>query len=296
MPSVCVITGSRADAGMLEWPILKLSEAFDVEVFDVRHRSHTAWYAMRKSSERFRHDPPDLVLVLGDRYEIMAATMAAHLARIPIAHIGGGDVTMGSYDDAMRDCISRMATIHFATNENSASALRTNYQIYRESNFGRVHCVGSPGIDYILHANWKGERPHAINYVVVSYQAETANGRNEIREIIRGLPKDKLAVFIMPNPDRGSDDIRKAIRDHCECNPFALWHDELPHPDFLNLLSYCDEFIGNSSAIFYEAPTLGVKTRVVGNRQAGRHPIVGDGRASERMVKVLQEYFDANQV
>ena len=96
-------------------------------------------------------DHADLVLLLGDRFEILAAATAAHLQRIPIAHIGGGDVTEGSYDDAMRDCISRFASIHFVT---STSAMaRLSHHGYRN-----VHLVGNPGIDFIRHAEWKKER------------------------------------------------------------------------------------------------------------------------------------------
>src|SRR3990167_454162 len=108
--------------------------------------------------------PVDVMLILGDRFEILAAATAAHLQRIPIAHIGGGDVTEGSYDDAMRDCISRMCSIHFVTS--TASMARLTHM-----GFHNVHLVGNPGIDYIRNADWKRAPPLAQHYVVVSYQA-----------------------------------------------------------------------------------------------------------------------------
>jgi UDP-N-acetylglucosamine 2-epimerase (non-hydrolysing)/GDP/UDP-N,N'-diacetylbacillosamine 2-epimerase (hydrolysing) len=228
----------------------------------------------------------DWMLVLGDRFEVLGAVLAAHLLRIPIAHIAGGDRTEGSYDDAMRDCISRLATLHFVTNELSLARLRS-------MGYSNVHLVGSPGIDYIRHASWDTGSPMKVPYVVVSYQSETIDGTNEIEHVLATLP-DKFAVFLLPNPDRGSEAIRTRILAYCEDHD-ALAYDVLPHDEFLNLLRYADEFIGNSSAIFYEAPELGVPTRLIGKRQRGRVQPWGDGQASERIVKILKQ-FDLEQV
>lgn len=287
---VCVVTGSRADYGMLEWPIKTMKEDsyFDVDVLKLWGYSHSK--AFDKVSEICR---PDLLLVLGDRFEILGAVTAAHLQRIPIAHIAGGDVTEGSYDDAMRDAISRMASIHFVT---STSAMaRLTHMGYRN-----IHLVGSPGIDYIKHADWKRERPYDEPYVVVSYQAETIDGTVEIDALIKSLPESGLKIFMLPNPDAGSDVIRKRIADYRTgedryslCSYVAprhnvLTHDFLNHGEFLNLIAHCDEFIGNSSAMLYEAPELGIKTRMIGKRQRGRTIPWGDGNASERIVHVLK--------
>ena len=99
---ICIVSGSRADYGLLEWPIKVLSEddTFDVEVVKI-------W-----NDEDYEVEA-DSVLILGDRYEILDFATSCHLDRLPIAHIAGGDVTEGSYDDAMRDCISRMADIRY---------------------------------------------------------------------------------------------------------------------------------------------------------------------------------------
>ncbi len=275
---ITVVTGSRADYGLLEWPIklLKADPFFQVEIVKVWHFSFDDAYR-----EVVAGTKPDVLMVLGDRYEVLACVIAAHLQRIPIAHIAGGDVTEGSYDDAMRDAISRMATIHFVTST-SAMARLTHL------GFKNVHLVGSPGIDYIKHANWKRGRPFPMPYVVISYQAETIDGTNEIQDVLDSLPLDKFLVFIMPNPDRGSDAIRKAIRDFTECKPTMIAYDDLPHGEFINLLTHCDEFIGNSSSMLYEAPELEVKTRMIGKRQRGRVIPWGDGCASERIIKVLK--------
>ena len=274
---ICVVTGSRADYGMLEWPIklLKEDSFFDVEIVKVWNFNFTEAY-----TEIIEGTRPDVLMALGDRYEILAVATAAHLKRIPIAHIGGGDVTEGSYDDAMRDSISRMASIHFVT---STSAMaRLTHMGYRN-----VHLVGSPGIDYIKHADWKRDKPIVEPYVVVSYQAETIDGTNSFNDI--KLPGDKHLVFIMPNPDLGSDEIRVFIEAYGRiCSGDVTIHEFLPHDEFLNLIYHCDEFIGNSSAMLYEAPELGVKTRMIGKRQRGRVIPMGDGFASKRIAQILK--------
>ena len=275
MIRVAVIIGSRADDGLLIWPIklMKEDSGFEVEV----------WCCPLSTEWEFH---PDWILLLGDRWEIMHAAVEAHLHRVPIAHIAGGDRTEGSYDDAMRDCISRLSTVHFVTNEQAFTRLRA-------AGYVHVHLVGSPGIDYIRYGDWLRERPIAEPYVVVSYQAETIDGTNELPALLDLLP-EKLPVFIMPNLDRGSDEIRQQIMTYSEQHR-CLVYDALLHNDFLNLLAHCDEFIGNSSAIFYEAPELGVPTRLVGKRQRGRVRPWGDGHASERIVAILKS-FDREQV
>ena len=274
---VTVVTGSRADAGLLEWPIKTLQEDsfFNTTILKIWDNSFDN--AFRSCTDSFSQNRPDLVLLLGDRFEILAAATAAHLLRIPIAHIGGGDVTEGSYDDAMRDAISRMASVHFVT---STSAMA------RLSNMGfrNVHLVGNPGIDYIRHASWKKERPIAEPYIVVSYQAETIDGVINC-DWMDSLPEMKQ-VYIGPNPDIGSDKIDGIIESRLFGN--NIKYRFLPHDEFLNLIYHCDLFVGNSSAMLYEAPELGVKTRMIGRRQRGRTIPMGDGCASDRIVKILK--------
>ncbi len=269
--NISVITGSRADYGLLEWPLKCLREDPFFSVAEINIWGHTASQALQALGDYLNDARPDYILILGDRYEILSAAIAAHLQRIPIAHIGGGDVSEGSYDNAMRDCISRLATLHFVTSH-SAMARLSAYGI------SHIHLVGNPGLDYIKHADWRREHPAADPYVVVSYQPETIDGTVDlvaVNEAIAG----RRAVWITPNPDRGSELIPPGVT--------------LSHADFLNLLLHCEEFIGNSSAMFYEAPELGVKCRMIGKRQKGRARAWGDGKASERIIKVLKEHGQA---
>lgn len=264
MKRILAISGSRADYGLLEWPVKVLTESFKVH-FD-KLQSKDPGTAYKESYALIGVTRPDCLLILGDRWEILQAAIAAHLQRVPIAHIGGGDCSYGSYDQEMRDCISLMAKYHFATSELSAELLRG------ELNCNNVHMVGNPAIDYIRNAGWKRERPHAEPYVVVSYQAETIDDTvdlDAVHEAIAG----RQAIWIKPNPDRGSERIPAT--------------EEFSHAEFLNLIYHCEEFIGNSSSMLYEAPELGIKCRMIGKRQQGRVAPTGDGKASERIREVL---------
>lgn len=277
MKKISVVSGSRADYGLLQWPIKKLDEAFDVDVVKI-------WsYDPARAYERVRvllmDRKPDVLLLLGDRFEILSSAMAAHLQRVPIAHIAGGDITEGSYDDAMRDCISRMASVHFVTSTSAMARLTA-------MGLTNVHLVGNPGIDYIKYAEWKKEKPFTEPYVVVSYQPETIDGGNDFAKI--ELPTDKRVVFMVPNLDRGSGAIYDQILAYEKKHKKTTVYEFLPHDEFLNLIFHCDEFIGNSSSMLYEAPELKVKTRMIGKRQKGRTIPWGDGYASERIVKILR--------
>lgn len=278
---ITIVTGSRADYGLLEWPIKLLQEDAFFQGQILKIWGATFDQAFRSCTESFTAERPDVMLCLGDRFEILAAVTAAHLLRIPIAHIGGGDVTEGSYDDAMRDAISRMASIHFVTSTSAMARLS-------HSGFRNIHLVGNPGIDFIRHAVWKGERPIAEPYVVVSYQAETLDADHPVDGVIHlaaSLP-ECVRVWMLPNPDLGSSEISEWIK--FKKREQDVIHEFLPHAEFLNLLAHCDCFIGNSSAMLYEAPELGIKTRMIGKRQKGRALPWGDGKASERIRDILK--------
>lgn len=269
--NISVITGSRADYGLLEWPIKCMREDPFFDVAEVNIWGHTAAQALDGMTKHLAQNTPDLVLLLGDRYEILSAAIAAHLQRIPIAHIGGGDTSEGSYDNAMRDCISRLAALHFVTSFSSMDRLRA-------LGYSNLHLVGNTGLDYIKYAGWRKQRPTEEPYVVVAYYPETIDDTVDLTAVEQAIAGRK-AIWITSNPDRGAERIPAG-------HSFS-------HADFLNLLLYCDLFIGNSSSMFYEAPALGVKTQIIGKRQKGRVVPWGDGKATERIIKILKEHGQA---
>jgi len=138
--NISVISGSRADYGLLDWPLHCLRKDPFFCVAEVKIWGHTAAQALYAVTEYLEDAKPDLVLLAGDRYEILSAALAAHLQQIPIAHLCGGDVSEGSYDDAMRDCISRLSTLHFPTSDSSLVRLV-------EMGCHPAYMVGSTGID-----------------------------------------------------------------------------------------------------------------------------------------------------
>ena len=271
MKRILVISGSRADFGLLQPVVEALQQTgiFGVELLRLCEYDLDADLS-----------PYGLIVVFGDRHEILRSVIAAHLQRIPIAHIAGGDVTEGSYDDAMRDCISRMASIHFVT---STSAMA------RLTHMGcrNIHLVGNPSVDVIKKMEWR-ERPYPERYIVINYQPETLadDPVKALRDALPDIPMDKKRVYVRPNPDRGSDAVNKLIDDMAL--PEDVIIESVPHQDYLTLLKYCDELIGNSSSLLYEAPELGIQTRMIGNRQKGRTIPWGDGHASERIAKILR--------
>ena len=280
---VLILSGSRADLGILHFPTerMKADPFFEVDARILQAAHFETAFSL--TSRYLQDSQADLLFILGDRWEIMAAATAAHLQRIPIAHLGGGDVTEGSYDDAMRDCISRLASIHFVTS--TAALARLTYMGYRN-----IHLVGNPAVDYIMHAAWQrimvreGQSVIAAHYVmpatpyvVVAYYPETIDDTVDLAAVEKAIAGRRV-VWISPNPDRGAERIPHGA--------------SYSHDEFLNLLYHCDEFIGNSSAIFYEAPFLkpgGVPCRLIGKRQRGRViPWGGEGMASERIVDALK--------
>ena len=263
---ITIVTGSRADLAPLHWLIKTLQDDpfFQGQILDIRGAAFAdAFLAATKS---FTEERPDVMLCLGDRFEILAAATAAHLLRVPIAHLCGGDVSAGSYDDAMRDCVSRMATWHFCASDAAWDRLT-------RMGYANAHMVGSTGVDYIMHAAWRREKTICEPYVLVAYYPETIDDTVDLAAVDAAIAGRK-AIWCSPNPDRGAERIPQG-------QSFS--------PDqFLNLMANCEEFVGNSSALLYEAPFLGVKTRMIGKRQQGRVVPFGDGRASERIRDILK--------
>ena len=266
--------GSRADAGYLDWLVacLQADPFFEIKLLTMEH-------GIVMSHER---GDMEWLLLFGDRLEVLLSAISAYVLQIPICHLAGGDRTRSAYDDGFRDCISRLATLHCAMSTPSAHRLCAR-------GYTNVHLVGNLALDYIRHGAWKQGRPYREPYAVVSYQPETRDATTTIADLWPLLPRDKRVIFLLPNPDVGAEAIRVQIHEYCMTHAATWYHDAMPHHDFLNLLFHCDEFIGNSSAMFYEAPALGVKTRLVGTRQEGRIIPEGDGHASERILAILKQ-------
>lgn len=220
---------------------------------------------------------PDLVLVLGDRYEVLAMSLAAVVARIPIAHLCGGDVTEGAIDDSIRHAITKLSALHFASNAESAARI-----VQMGEDPACVFDTGSTGIDRILAIETMPQdaffasvelTPRPYNFVVTFHPATlSADPVAEARAMLEALddfPQTGL-IFTGSNADPGARTIDALIQDYVARREGAVFHLSLGSQRYFSALRYCDIVIGNSSSGLTEAPSFGLPTVNIGDRQARR--------------------------
>lgn len=201
-------------------------------------------------------DGHDLLLVLGDRYETLAAALAATVAKVPIAHIHGGEASFGSFDNQIRDAITKLAHIHFVAAPEFKARLVEGLGEHPD----RVHIVGAPGLDNLT--DLPPRKPG--KYFVVTYHPATLEKESGIHALVKALDRfpDYEAIWTGVNNDPGSDHIRDALSGHDV-------RDRSPR-DYIVLCRNAAAVVGNSSSGIIEAPTLEVPTVNVGTRQDGR--------------------------
>jgi UDP-hydrolysing UDP-N-acetyl-D-glucosamine 2-epimerase len=222
-------------------------------------------------------DRPDLLLVLGDRYEIHAAVTAALLARVPVAHLCGGDVTEGAMDDSLRHSITKMSSLHFATNAESAARI---VQLGEAPD--HVFDVGSPGLDRIRRVQLfdrdtlfaqLGLAPRPRN-LLVTFHPVTLDARSECqcRAMLDALAgfDDTGLIFTGSNADPGARAIDRMVETFAASHPHAVFHRSLGSRRYFSALAAVDAVVGNSSSGLYEAPSFAVPTVNIGDRQARR--------------------------
>lgn len=226
----------------------------------------------------FKKINPDLVLVVGDRYEILASVISAHLSRIPVAHIHGGEVTHGAIDDAFRHSITKMSHIHFAANKFYKKRI-----IQMGENPQKIFVVGGLGIDNIKQVNFLskdeiekkfGFKFNEKNYLV-NFHPETLNkksSKSQIREILNALKniKDCNIFFTMPGADLENTIIEKEIKIFMKNKKNTFFFKSLGQTNYYSFLKQVDLMIGNSSSGILEMPYFKKATINLGERQSGR--------------------------
>jgi UDP-hydrolysing UDP-N-acetyl-D-glucosamine 2-epimerase len=276
---------------------------------------------------------PDLVMVLGDRYEILGAAMTASLARIPIAHLCGGDVTEGAMDDAFRHAITKLSHLHFVTNADAAQRVA---QMGEPAE--RIFNVGSTGIDNILATPIlpRGAffasvemTPRAKN-IICTFHPETLepNTGDHCRAMLQALDKlgeDVGLLFTGANNDVEGSRVNQEMATFVAQHKNSRFVPSLGSQRYFSALSHMDIMVGNSSSGVYEAPSFGIPTVNIGGRQAGRlraSTVIdtvataagiadgitkafemprtqgaspyGDGQSTERVVKVIKGFDQLN--
>jgi len=314
--TVCVVTGSRAEYGLLQWVMHDLRDDPDVTLQVLATGMHLeprfGMTVDQIETDGFRVDArvplgldgdapidvaramgrgvegvsralvdlcPDVMLVLGDRFEILAAAQAALVHNVPIAHIAGGDVTEGAFDEAIRHALTKMAHLHLTTNAQSAARVR---QMGEDP--ARVHVVGSPGLDHLLRSKLLqgealetalgaplGPRNLLVTFHPVTLEADRGVGElNQLLDALARLPDDLTIWITRPNADPGNHAVNAALDAWAGDRPQVRLHTSLGQVRYLSLMAQVDAVVGNSSSGLYEAPSLGVPTVDVGDRQAGR--------------------------
>ncbi len=312
---ICIVTGSRSEYGLLFWLLkaIKADPAFQLQLIaTASHLSHEFGLTYKRILEDGFHIDekielllssdtavgitksiglgvigfadaysrlkPDLVILLGDRFETLAAAQAAFIAKIPIAHIHGGELSEGAYDDGIRHSVTKMSHLHFvASNEYRQRVIQLG------EDPSRVFHVGAMVLDSIQHLELldKQTLESLLNIqfrqsnFVITFHPETLSERSpkeDLNELLLALSHIENATFIFTkgNPDSDGRIINDIIDEFCRNNKNAKAFIELGHRNYLSLLNIVDMAIGNSSSGIIEVPYFKIPTVNIGDRQKGR--------------------------
>ncbi|HSP16252.1 MAG TPA: UDP-N-acetylglucosamine 2-epimerase [Thermoanaerobaculia bacterium] len=314
---ICIVTGSRAEYGRLRRLVALLNDDDRTEVRLVVTGSHLApefgltvreiedemvriderveivldsnsGLGMAKSlglatmglAEAFERQQPEIVLVFGDRYEMLGAASAALALRLPIAHIAGGQLTEGAMDDAIRHAITKLSHLHFASIE---SDRRRILQLGEAPE--RVFTVGSTGVDAIVHQQRLSRREVEERLgitlgernLLVTFHPETLSPlppERQIQELLTALARlddDIKLIFTMANVDAGGRALNAAVAAFVGSRPGkTAFVASLGQEAYLSALALVQGVVGNSSSGIIEAPSFGIGTVNIGDRQKGR--------------------------
>jgi len=313
---ICVITGTRAEYGMLQ-PVMQairaepnlqlclfvtgmhLSPEFGLtwreiaaDGFEIDEKidmllSADTGSAVAKAmglatiqfASAYERQRPDMAMLLGDRFELLAAAQAALVAKIPIAHISGGDTTEGAFDEAIRHSITKMSHLHFVTNTVSAARVR---QLGEDP--ARVILSGNPGLDRIRTLKLLDRdafaaaigfklRPRNLLITFHPVTLDSTASSLQFSELLNALTRfgpEVGLIFTMPNADPEGRELINMVKAYVARAPNSVVSTSLGHQRYLSALRHVDVVVGNSSSGLIEAPSFGKPTVNIGDRQKGR--------------------------
>ena len=222
---------------------------------------------------------PDIILLLGDRWEMLAGAMAGAYMNIPVAHIHGGEIT-GSVDEPNRHAITRFAHIHLVATREHARVLR---KIGEQPN--RIHVVGAPGLDDIVSHNFAPPDRVAAEYgfdqndahlLLVQHPVVTESNLAgaQIKKTLDAIVHLHIpTTAIYPNADAGSRRMIQLMKKYSRRHPFIRLYKNIPRDEYLALMATSSVIVGNSSSGIVEAASFGLPAVNIGTRQLGRiHP------------------------
>ena len=316
MKKIAVFTGTRAEYGLLYWllkdiqahPSLELqllvsamhlspefgmtynqieSDGFNItEKIEMLLSSDTAVGTVKSMglgtigfADALARMQPDLLVILGDRFEALAVAQAAMILRIPIAHIHGGEVTEGAYDDAIRHAITKLSLLHFTSTET-----HRNRVMQMGEHPTRVFNVGAIGLDHLQRTrlmsieelssslNFQLNKPYfLVTYHPVTVASEPA--KESFLNLLKALDQfpDIQIILTYPNADDGGRDIIPLLEEYASKHPQrVLAIPSLGQQRYLSAVKYSKAVVGNSSSGIIEVPSFKVPTINIGERQRGR--------------------------
>lgn len=236
---------------------------------------HAMAVALDKFGIYFAENTPDLLIILGDRYEILSVATAAAMNRIPILHLHGGETTFGNYDEFIRHAITKMSLFHITATEEFKNRV---IQLGEEPD--RVYNLGALGAENCLNIEdsmvpLKVRSMDDKGYFVVLFHPETLTNNSaleQVMELLRAIDDydSYKYVFLGSNSDTNSNIIREKVKDYVGSHDNCLYFENLPTAGYHYLLKHSLGLIGNSSSGLIEAPSLKVYTINIGDRQKGR--------------------------
>ena len=342
MRKVCVVTGTRAEYGLLRWVMegIRDSELLELQLvvtgahlspeFGLTYRdieadgftidakvemllssdtavgvSKSMGIAVAGLAEAFETLQPDIVLLLGDRYEMWAAGAAATVSRIPIAHIHGGESTEGAIDEAIRHGLTKMAHLHFVAAPEFAQRV-----IQLGESPDRVFTVGAVGLDNIARLPLLGrdelqssigvalgERNLLVTFHPVTLEADTAISQAESLLTALDAFPDINTFITMPNADTEGRGIVTLINEYVAATPRASCFTSLGSLRYLSLMQYVDGVVGNSSSGLIEAPSMQKPTVNIGSRQSGRlrsDSVIDANPTTESIIEAITKLYSTD--
>lgn len=239
--------------------------------------ARSAGRALRMFGEYFSQNPPDVVVLYGDRVELLPIATAAVLNCVPIAHLSGGEVTEGAFDEQVRHALTKLSHLHFTT-----SKLATTRLLQMGEEAWRVRTVGDPALDQLRRGESAGlqELQELLgcelgsNTLLVTFHPPTLERectRAQVRQLVEALRSHSGSIIITaPAPDPGCDDVTNALRAFARARKNVVFVDHLGSYCYRGLLSIVGALVGNSSSGIIEASGVPVPTVNIGNRQKGR--------------------------
>jgi GDP/UDP-N,N'-diacetylbacillosamine 2-epimerase (hydrolysing) len=312
---ICVVTGSRAEFGLLRWLMHEIDRTHELKLqvvvtgmhlspeygstyrevegagFAIDHKvemllgANTAT-AVAKSvglgtigfADAYDRLKPDLIVVLGDRFELISAVTPALVAGIPVAHLHGGETTEGAFDESIRHAMTKMSHLHFVATDDYA---RRVIQLGEQPD--RVFTVGGLGIDAIRHmklldrATLEQQLDFSLGKksLLVTFHPVTLENGSSLDQMTAMLDaldelEDTQLLFTAPNADNGSQELAAALQSFVRDRPNARLFTSLGQLRYFSCMQFVDGVVGNSSSGLAEAPSMGIGTVDIGDRQKGR--------------------------